>query len=87
MAGVCTYAAVAPNTSARLALVSSPTLAAKMMVKRAIKPSFKLSVLILYKTTMAPINSNAAKTVLRYEIKAEILLPDAYPTEELVVAL
>lgn len=69
---ISTYAAVAPNTSALLALVSNPTLAAKRVVNRASRPSFKSSDRILYRTRMAPISINAARMVLRYEMKDDM---------------
>jgi len=41
------------------------------------RPSFRLSDLILYRTRIAPNNTMAARIVLRYETKLAIFLPDA----------
>lgn len=75
-----TYAAVAPNTSACFALVNSPTLAANRVVNRASKPSFKSFDFVLYSIMMAPTSNKAANMALKYEMKIDIFLPDAYPT-------
>lgn len=57
------------------------------MVKRAINPSFKSFDFVLYSITIAPTNSKAANIALKYEIKVDIFLPDAYPTNGPVVAV
>jgi hypothetical protein len=75
---VLTYAAVAPNISARLAFVNKPTLAANRTVKMPISPSFKSGDLTLYKTTIAPISRRAAKMVLKNVMKPLMRSPDAY---------
>lgn len=72
-----TDAAVAPNTSAIDPLVNKPTLAAKIIVNKAISPKRRSLLLALYKTSMAPTSSSVANMVLRYDINAAILSPEA----------
>jgi hypothetical protein len=64
-----TYAAVAANSSARRALVSSPTLPANRVVNVAMRPNLQSGDVTLYKTTMAPIRRSAARKVLNHATK------------------
>lgn len=78
------YAAVAPNSSARRALVRSPTLPAKRLVNVAIRPNLQFGDCTLYRTTIAPINKRAANSVLNHAMKVPIARSDEYaipPTE------
>lgn len=72
-----TDAAVAPNTSAIDPLVNKPTLAAKITVNKAISPNRKSLLLTLYRTSMAPTRSSVANMVLKYDMNAAILSPEA----------
>lgn len=72
-----TDAAVAPNTSAIDPLVNKPTLAAKIIVNKAISPKRRSLLLTLYRTSMAPTRSSVANIVLRYDMNAAILSPEA----------
>jgi hypothetical protein len=63
------YAAVAANSSARRALVSSPTLPANKVVNVAMRPNLQSGDVTLYKTTMAPIKRSAARKVLNHATK------------------
>lgn len=55
-----TYAAVAANTSARLAFVTKPTNSAKVAVKDAIMPSRAVSFVTRYRPQMGPMSRIAA---------------------------
>lgn len=74
---VCSYAAVAANTSALFAFVNKPVLAAKRNVKSAMSPILRSSELTLYRVRIAPNSNSAARTVLKYATKDAILRPDA----------
>ena len=66
------YPAVAAKSSARLAFVKSPTLAAKSVVNAAMMPSFFVGETTAYRQTIAPINRAAALKVLRIATKREM---------------
>lgn len=72
-----TDAAVAPKTSAIDPFVNKPTLAAKMTVNKAISPKRRSLLSTLYRISIAPTSRSVAKMVLRYDINAAILSPEA----------
>ena len=56
----------------------SPTLAANKVVKVAIKPNLQSGDVTVYKTTIAPMSSSAAKKVLNHAMKELIARSDTY---------
>jgi hypothetical protein len=62
--GLLTHAAVAANSSARLAFVSKPTDAAKISVKTPSRPNRMPGVCSKYSATIDPTNNSAARKTL-----------------------